>query len=259
MSAVICVIVKNEDLTLDEWICYHQKLGFDHIYIYDNSPEYSLSNWEERYNGFITVTHFPGAVQQRPAYNQWLAKYRNMHTWCAFIDADEFIVLKKHGDIKALLAEHCTSGALCLNWVLFGSSGHTKYTSEPVLKRFTWRCAQVNEHVKSIAHLPSTVQVSVHEVITCQGCSHDTNNQPVHGPFNHARPDDVAIIHHYVLKSLEEYQWKVARGRADINLPRNGMDVWNAIEPIANQTQDLSVCIDGIPSRRNPICSNKIL
>lgn len=239
-SAVICVIVKNEDQTLDEWIRYHRKLGFDHIYVFDNSTEFSLADWQARYDGFITVRHYPGVARQRPAYNEWLKDYKDKHTWCAFIDADEFIVLKKHQNIKDMLTEHCSSGALCLNWVMFGSSGHTTYSSEPVLERFTHRCASINEHVKTIAHLPSTIRVLTHEVITNRGVPHDTNNKRVVGPFNHNRPGDVAVIHHYVVKSLEEYMWKVERGHADNRRPRKGTTVWNGIELNANEHVDTS-------------------
>ena len=31
--ALVC-LAKNEDFYIDEWIKYHTKLGFDHIYIY---------------------------------------------------------------------------------------------------------------------------------------------------------------------------------------------------------------------------------
>jgi hypothetical protein len=35
--AVICAIALDEELYIDEWIRYHLLLGFNHIYVYDNS------------------------------------------------------------------------------------------------------------------------------------------------------------------------------------------------------------------------------
>jgi len=37
-TALVC-IAKNEDHYIEEWIAYHLKLGFDHIFIY-------AYNWE---------------------------------------------------------------------------------------------------------------------------------------------------------------------------------------------------------------------
>jgi hypothetical protein len=47
------------------------------------------------------------------------------------------------------------------------------------------------------------------------GVPHDTRGSIVQGPYNPDGPIDIAVIHHYNAKSLEEYHWKIARGRAD--------------------------------------------
>lgn len=216
MTAVICAIVKYEELYLDEWIRYHKHIGFDHIYLFDNSDEYTLKGWEQKYPGFLEVTHFPGKCLQEYAYNTFLKLFKGVHTWCAFIDVDEFIVLRKHKNVKDLLKEHCKSGALALNWIMFGSSGHKSYSNKPVRKRFTWRHAEVNDHVKSIVHIPSTSRMFVHHCVVHEGTLHDTSGNFVHNHFNHAKVEDVAVVHHYVCKSYGEFVAKVERGRADI-------------------------------------------
>lgn len=91
-DAVICVIALNEEKYIDEWIKYHLALGFSHIYIYDNSENYSLKNKSSRY---VTVIHFPGHTKQLEAYDLFIITYKNKHKWAAFIDCDEFIILKK--------------------------------------------------------------------------------------------------------------------------------------------------------------------
>lgn len=218
-DAVICAIVLHEDKVLDEWIVYHLSLGFSRIYLYDNSPEFGLKDWPLRYpEGRLIVQHIPGYVMQLTAYNHFLKTFGHYHTWCAFIDADEFIVLKKHPNVVAMLEEHCHDGALTLNWYMFGSSGKLEYEPEPVTKRFQLRARAVNPHIKTIVHTASVHTMGIHD---CQvmyinsGMPHDTNGRLVIGPFNPDGPVDVAVIHHYNAKSLEEYQWKIARGRAD--------------------------------------------
>ena len=152
-SAVICVIAKNEEPYIHEWIQYHLKLGFDHIYIYDNGDHFPLKPLECMYPGKITVIYYPGRCLQLRSYFAFNYNYCYQHTWAAFIDVDEFIVLKKHTHIKDLLREKCSSGALVLNWVLFGSNGHENYEERPVLERFTKREKCVHNHTKWIVRL----------------------------------------------------------------------------------------------------------
>lgn len=217
-DAVVCAIVLNEDMNLDEWIRYHIALGFSAIYLYDNSPGFDLREWPLRYPSHLHVLHIPGRVMQLTAYNHFLRTFGHLHRWCAFIDADEFIVLKKHASITEMLEEHCQDGALVLNWYMFGSSGKMFYEPEPVTKRFHLRAREVDRHVKTIVNLSSVITMGIHECYLMRdncGVPHDTNGRHVAGPYNPGGPSDVAVIHHYNAKSFEEYGWKIARGRAD--------------------------------------------
>jgi hypothetical protein len=121
-TAVLCAIAKNEEPYIHEWIIYHLKLGFDHIYLYDNSDANTLKDLQLLYPKTVTVLHYPGKCLQLPAYNDFILRYGKDHTWCAYIDIDEFFVLKKEKTIKEVLQEKCRSGALAVNWVLFGSN-----------------------------------------------------------------------------------------------------------------------------------------
>lgn len=171
----------------------------------------------------MTVRHFPGKGQQLPAYHHFIASAKPHHTWCAFIDIDEFIVLKRHRDIKTLLRERCRRGALSLNWYVFGSGGEREYRPEPVLKRFQRRGATVNRHVKSIVKLADTERMrDPHSPILVAGTSQrDTSGREFAGPFNPNGPDDVAVVHHYFAKSLGEFKAKRLRGRSDTTLIRS--------------------------------------
>ena len=40
MKTLLCVIVKEENCYLEEWINYNKLLGFDKILIYDNNDKY---------------------------------------------------------------------------------------------------------------------------------------------------------------------------------------------------------------------------
>jgi hypothetical protein len=217
-TAAICVIVKEEELYIDEWVDYHLALGFDAIYIYDNSDEHEMRQWGEEKGCHVTVKHFPGEAQQMKAYQDCAESYGRNHTWAAFFDADEFLMLKKHEHVVDFLAKYCPKGAIGINWVVFGTSGRLIYAPLPVTKRFVYREGDtVNPHVKSIVRmrdLSSGGPSNPHYVFSKQDKhkTRDTNGRAFRGPFNSDGPSDAAVFHHYHKKSRKEYIRKRTRG-----------------------------------------------
>ena len=45
MKTAICTCIKNEQSYLKEWIDYHINLGFDHIYLYEESIDHHKSQF----------------------------------------------------------------------------------------------------------------------------------------------------------------------------------------------------------------------
>jgi hypothetical protein len=43
--AALCAVMRDEDLYINEWTDYHLALGFQHIFIYDSHPNFTLSEW----------------------------------------------------------------------------------------------------------------------------------------------------------------------------------------------------------------------
>lgn len=216
-TAVICVIAKNENCYIEEWLQYHFKLGFDHIYVYDNDDNYPLKVLESMYPGKVTVIYYPGRCLQLRAYYGFAINYCFQHTWVAFIDVDEFIVLRKHKSIKELLREKCSSGALVLNWILFGSNHHKVYENKPVLERFTKREKNINIHTKWIVKLSDLdTMVTPHFGKLFNGKALDTNGIEVTESLHYCGVEDVAAIYHYFTKSEQEFLHKCIRGRADL-------------------------------------------
>ena len=213
---VVCAIALNEELYVDEWINHNLRIGFEHIFLYDNSPSNTLRELEQKYNGTVSVIHFPGRAMQIAAYDDMLKRYKRHNMWVAVIDLDEFIIPKKHQCVRDLLNEYAPhGGGLALNWVMFGSSGREDYSPEPVTQRFTWRREKVFDLVKSISYLPHVERLGIHHSVFSAGSvNRDTNGAVVPSPTNPGGPEDVACIHHYFTKSKGEWLKKRARGRA---------------------------------------------
>lgn len=235
-DAIVCCIALNEEPYIDEWIKYHLALGFSHIYIYDNSDTNTLKN---RNSNNVTIIHFPGKTKQLEAYDMCVLQYKNKHKWCAFIDCDEFIVLKKHNSIMEFLNEYNDCDSIALNWLMFGSSNKKEYHNEPVTSRFRYCSSTVNDHIKCICKLNSINKyASAHHPQLYKGDVFDTNKKIIYGPLNSDGDLSVACIHHYYTKSEEEFREKIERGRADIiqkrsldeliNIHSNNNNVYNS-------------------------------
>ncbi|CAE8628391.1 unnamed protein product, partial [Polarella glacialis] len=249
-TAALCMIAKGEDLYIDEWADYHFSLGFETIYVYDNSENTSLFYWaaERRKRGDdVELVPYKGIGKAREAYDDCMlirsrqSSLRN-HSWVAFFDGDEFLALKKHKNIVDLVEELAPEGSgvgeVGINWLVFGTSGRDMYQPLPVTKRFQHRDKEVNQHTKSIVRTASYVQTwSPHIFILKDAVVKvDTTGKNISGPFNINGPMDVAVLHHYACKSQAEYAEKIARPRADNGMFRDQV----ALIPLAGEVLDTS-------------------
>lgn len=204
--ALVC-IAKNEDYYIDEWIEYNKKIGFDDIFIYQN-------DW--RWNGEAKNVHkieLDGVNKQREAYNHFIANNIGIYDWAAFFDVDEFLVLKKHDNIKEFIGEYKDYPAIGINWVYFGDNNHKKLiNNHSLIKRFIKRQIGVDRHVKCIVKISEGVVMDIHNPLI----RWVSTDKTIHiGPFNYNGNDNVAQINHYYSKTIEEFQMKRNRGRAD--------------------------------------------
>ena len=192
--AVVCCIAMDEEPYIDEFVDYHLGLGFGKIIIYDNTNAFQLKQWGQRRGDGVELIHFPGINKQSDAYwncakNTLEGKHGDDKLWAAFWDVDEFLVLKKHDNVDDFLDEHLSSGALGVNWLLFGPSGQTVYKPLPVTKRFVYRENETNLHIKSIVRLSDmnlTEAPHVHypTLPMLNGDQHDTNGKVFKGAFS---------------------------------------------------------------------------
>lgn len=207
MKVALVCIAKNEENYIDEWIKYNKKLGFDDIFIYQNDWR-----WSGNYDN-VHKLELDGLNKQTEAYNHFIKNNLNNFDWVAFFDIDEFLVLKKHNNIKEFISEYNDFPAIGVNWVLFGNNGHTKTNGDyRVIDRFTKRQTSVNVHVKCIVKLNEGVFMGVHNPNGMWVCPNKVSNK---GPFNHQGSDEIAQLNHYFCKTEEEFALKCERGRAD--------------------------------------------
>jgi len=208
--ALVCV-AKNEELYIQEWIDYNLKLGFDDIIIYQHDWDYEISHPQ------VQTFQITGQNIQTKVYTEFLKSYEGVYDWAAFFDVDEFLVLKKHQDVKSFINDYSLFTNISINWVLFGDNNIQNFdnTECSVLKRFTKRQKSINRHIKTISKVSSKFNFQT---------PHNTNSMWVspenklgNGPWNPNGSSDIAQLNHYFCKTKPEFELKIQRGRADTN------------------------------------------
>lgn len=229
MKVALVCIARNEDRYINEWIEYHLRLGFDHIFVYVDLWKFD-SVWDNV--TVIQVSRLKYSYPQIPVYNEALKTLYPEYDWVAIFDVDEFLVLKIHNNIKEFLADKtCSVG---INWVLFGDNGLKDDGTCGVLRRFTRRGIKPNIHVKCVVkNEPGVYMQTPHNPSTWIGSDGEMHDQAT-------CPDgqiDVAQLNHYFCKTLDEWKTKQSRGCADSQCirPDSDFDRHNL-----NEIEDLS-------------------
>lgn len=140
MKMACVAIAKDEDRYLEEWIRYHTKLGFDDIFVFQNNWRYRDS-FKFLRNPYVRFIPFDGKQMQNPCYNRFILEHHGEYDFIAFIDIDEFVVVK-NGTLKEWLSGLDDKECVYVNWRVFGDNGLVLEDGEndfSVLKRFT-RC-----------------------------------------------------------------------------------------------------------------------
>jgi Domain of unknown function. len=142
----IVAIAKNEQDYIKEWIAFHKVQGVEKIILYNND---STDNMVEEIKPFIdddyVIYHeIHGTKQQLNAYNDALKNYSKLFKYLAFIDCDEFLFPVNDNEtvlsvIEKTMKMDRNAGGICVNWVMFGSSGHKTKPNGLLIDNFLWR------------------------------------------------------------------------------------------------------------------------
>lgn len=228
------IIVKNEKKYMREWIEYHRLIGIEHFFIYDNESNDGLRDFLDPYinQGIASYAYVKGTKMQMPCYEDSTKRNRKRVKWMAFLDADEFINIHTQQMLSEFLALYENFSGIGINWISFDSNNHNSTPNKGfVISNYT-QCYLnpkdygPNRHIKSIVktlhircfHSPHIPEIRFsfrknHYLVT-------ESFKKISGPLTENSTKKIQI-NHYFSKSKEEYQKKIARGRADNGSTRN--------------------------------------
>lgn len=238
MRLALGAIVKNEAPYLIDWLAWHQALGFTDFIIADNDSTdgtFEILRALEQ-AGMLTHVKFSSHLHKKPQYDAYDHMCRLLSgrvDWLALIDADEYIVQETPSDDLATVLQSMPedTGALALNWAIFGSNGHLRAGDDPVFQRFQRRAKKSNgsgdtphghQHYKTIIrpHCYAKRIMNPHHARVRDGFCFRRANGRILSIEKYGISTDVDWsrfrINHYATKSWSEFiQKKQSRGLAD--------------------------------------------
>ena len=242
-----CLKFKNAARFLPEWIEFHQMVGFEHFYLYNNNStdDYLRALTPYCQEGSVTLYEWPEVPAFPKSDQHCVAHHRHEARWIAFLDDDEFLFAVEGTDVRKILRRYEAYPALAVHWVIFGSSGHVGRPAGLVLENYLYRQRDVSPTIKSIVN-PRRIAASRsthHWLYKNQELASDENDRPVKGWISNPATAEVLRINHYWSKSLEDGQNKVARESVDefgLKNPRS-MELWHKFDNASNAVEDREI------------------
>ncbi|KAM0922454.1 hypothetical protein ACQ4PT_006165 [Festuca glaucescens] len=203
-------MVRNVSKFLREWVMYHDALGVDQFFLYDNGSEDNLAAKvaEMRSTGInISTVAWPWTKTQEAGLSHCAAVHQTSCQWMTFIDVDEFIfnpdwkILESPSKsmLEAVVSVDPQIGQIYLPCFDFGPSGQTAHPQEGVCQGYTCRLKTQQRH-KSFVRLDAvepSLQNSVHHFSLKSGFTNMWTK--------------LARINHYKYQAWTEFKLKFKR------------------------------------------------
>lgn len=233
VKVCLCLICKNENLYIKEFVDHYKNLGYNHIFIYDNNDIMGEKLEEvirdEIDSGFISIINYRGLKNQIQfkVYIDCYEKNNKYYDWLSFFDTDEFLELKPKGiKIQEFLGHKrfkiCQN--IKFNWLLYSDNDKLYYEKSPVQKRFIRPLFHnsLNAHVKSIVRGNLSTNYWEGAFTPHSGTNNYNCCSPSGKKISSISPQirpyyKYGYLKHYRTKTIEEYINKIKRGRADID------------------------------------------
>ena len=223
----MCSICRKENLYIEEFINHYKKLGYNHIFLYDNNnlDEEKIGDAipkNEINNGFVSIINFRGknpAILE--AYRDCYEKYNKVYDWLSFYDIDEHLEIKLNNTHTIQNFFNDQRFKICkvikINWFAYNDNNRLYYEKKSLKERFTegTKYLYENRHVKVSVRgnlsynywfRAKNAHSSFANFSTCSSSGKSANP---YGYFIFPADYEGAILHHYGVKTIEEYCNKV--------------------------------------------------
>lgn len=252
-GVAIAVMLKNEQVYIEEWLRFHRAVGIRHFYFYDDATTDDTFDIVAKTLPRDSFTVVPWSMRmadaprkvvlnaQTLAFAHAILNFGPAFRWMAFIDVDEFLLPKRGDTVEEALQGARGFPNISLPWHMFGTSGHKTRQEGPALRNYTMRGADPmnrranGSNFKCIVDPSKVSFVSVHQFQTADFGELTSNDAGKTATRRGRKANDFYSsrflqLNHYYSKSAEELEHKIRRGSAAPTSPqrleaqiRNGM------------------------------------
>lgn len=155
----------RDEKHIREWAAHHLLIGFDYVIIFDHNSIIPLTEVFQNFDKRVTVIRYETPPYQNSIKLTLMEKARKAARkmkvdWFIYLDADEFIILKKnYKGIKHLLNNYNFAHSLSLNWLMFGSNNLVNDPDGLILDNYTKSDLILNNHVKTFVRPSQAINV----------------------------------------------------------------------------------------------------
>ena len=231
IKVCLCTIGKKENLYAKEFVEHYKKIGYNHIFIYDNNEigdeKFEDVLYNEIKNNFVTIIDYrrlQSHSEQLISYFDCYNKNKNDYDWFSFFDFDEFLYIKNNKTIQEFLGNpkfnQCHN--IKINWLIYSDNNLIFYENKPLTERFTSplmdcepnRC--IKSTVRNNLKINFWTKFDNPHCSTVKHISCDTFGEIIQFDSPYNIPNyEFAYIKHYWTKTLEEFCIKIERGYPD--------------------------------------------
>ncbi len=219
MKIALCLIIKDENPYLQEWLEHHRKIGIDNFIIYDNNSQEPVQQYIDKHSLSQNdiVVHL---WENEQTYSQVLA-YKHCYTnytdfdYIGFIDMDEFyysVTMNIKTDFQNFTNQYGYFGGIVLYWRNYGN--YPYFTErQPIEKYIQWK-EEIG--VKTFAN-PKLIKTFLHphHVVLTDGIYIDEVGEDSWIPGKERHTSRYAWLKHTWTRSLPEWEDKIKRGDAN--------------------------------------------
>lgn len=243
----LCLLIRDENEYIEEWLEHHDSIGVDHFYIYDNESKIPVKDFVKNlkdgyYYNKCTFIDFPSGRKdlQYEAYADCLNRFTGESQWIGFIDTDEFVDIF-HDSLKGFLRRNANSFSIYIPWEVHNANGKV-YKDEKFLTKNYPNTAindKISMHGKVFLQPHVTKKMYVHLACPdnrCYLCMLPNGKSYMEGATDLSRlyfagdPEafKFARVRHYMTRSFEEWCEKIQqRGTCDRNYRRKFMEFFD--------------------------------
>lgn len=225
IKVCVCVIDKNDNRYIREFIEYYKKIGVDRIFLYDNNDIENFEDVISEYidDGFVVLDkRFRGLTWnqndktlQTISYNLCYNEHKHDYDFFVFVDSDEYVRFDGFNNIKDFLKQEKFSkfDSIRICWKLYDDNGLiTVKDGNYSITRFTHPAKDTfqNTECKSIIRggieeLPS--EIKAHGCDKLKAC--DVYGQSVYNDNSNCslgrKIHEICWIDHYRYKTISEF------------------------------------------------------